>query len=193
MRLLAQFGLLLATAGIGLAGPLTREANTTLNLPAYPEVVGLTSTNAFPSLSFDKPVGLAAPPGETNRLFVVEQRGRIQVITNLASPTKTLFLDLFGSVQYSINGEEGLLGLAFHPGYATNGRFFVYYTTLTNAGDFNTRHDRLARFQVSGGDPNAADTNSETVLFEQRDEAPNHNAGQLVFGPDGYLYLGLGD
>jgi len=193
VRIVAQIACLLLAGLTVEAGPLTRVANTTLSMPAFPEVVGLTSTNAFPALSFEKPVGLVTPPGETNRLFVLEQKGRIQLITNVAAPTKTLFLDLSSQVQYSINGEEGLLGLIFHPGYATNGWFFVFYTTLTNAGDFGTRHDRLARFQLSATDTNAVRPGSETVLFEQRDEAPNHNAGALVFGPDGYLYVGVGD
>ena len=191
--MLAQIAVLLALGCHLAAGPLARVPNTSLRMPAFPEVVGLTTTNAFTGLSFDKPVGLVTPPGETNRLFVLEQRGRIQLITNVAAPTKTLFLDLTGRVQYSINGEEGLLGLAFHPGYATNGWCFVFYTTLTNAGDFATRHDRLSRFQISVTDTNLAAPESEVILFEQRDEAPNHNGGRLEFGPDGYLYVGVGD
>ncbi|MBL6764710.1 MAG: PQQ-dependent sugar dehydrogenase [Verrucomicrobiae bacterium] len=193
MRLIGKFALMSVFASALMAGPLARVPNTTLRLPAFPNRVGLVSTNAFPFLTFDKPVGLASPPGEANRLFVVEQKGRIQVITNLAEPTKTLFLDLSTKVQYSINGEEGLLGLAFHPGFSTNGRFFVFYTTLTNAGDFDTRHDRLSRFQVSSSNPDVADAGSESVLIEQRDEASNHNGGGLQFGPDGYLYVSVGD
>lgn len=173
---------------------LVREANTTLRMPLYPATVGLTSTNAFGDLRFfGNPVGLATPPGETNRLFVIEQTGTIHVITNLASPTKSTFLDLTSRVKFSINGEEGLLGLTFHPGYATNGWFFVFYTTWTNQFDSNTRHDRLSRFSVSAGDPNQADPNSEVIFINQRDRAPNHNGGDLAFGPDGYLYLTVGD
>src|SRR5438874_5315474 len=84
---------------------------------------GYLLTNAFPSLTFINPVGFASPPGENNRLFIVEKKGRIVVITNLAAPTRTIFMDISGQVtsagDTSIGGEEGLLGLAFHPGYAT--------------------------------------------------------------------------
>jgi len=80
-------------------------------------------TNAFPSLIFTNPVALASPPGENNRLFIVEQKGLIVVITDLAAPTRSIFMDISGTV--SSGGEEGLLGLAFHPGYATNGLFYV--------------------------------------------------------------------
>jgi len=194
MRLsLCQFlivGCLWALSG---SAQLVREANTTLQMPLYPATVGLTSTNAFGDLRFfGNPVGMAAPAGETNRLFVIEQTGTIHVLTNLASPNKSTFLDLTTRVKFSINGEEGLLGLAFHPGYATNGWFFVFYTTWTNQFDSSTRHSRLSRFSVSS-DSNQADPNSEVIFINQRDEAPNHNGGDLVFGPDGYLYVSVGD
>lgn len=187
-------GLLGLVPALVSAGPLTRVANTSLQLPAFPVTLNLATTNAFPGLTFDKPVALATPAGETNRLFIVEQTGRIQVITNLAAPTKSLFLDLSDRVSFTINGEEGLLGLAFHPGFATNGWFFVFYTTWTNQTEaFNSRHDRLSRFQMSTGNPQLADAASEIMLLNQRDEGPNHNAGDLKFGPDGYLYVSVGD
>jgi uncharacterized repeat protein (TIGR03806 family) len=181
------------------AGPLTRVANTTLaNLPAEPPTFGYTYTNAFPGLIFTNPVALASPPGEANRLFIAEKRGRIVVITNLAAPTRAIFLDLttrvgVGNVPNSVSDEEGLLGLAFHPGYATNGYFYVFYTADTNSPAGSGRHDVLARYQVSATNPQAANPDSHVTLLQQRDDYSNHNGGDLHFGPDGYLYVSLGD
>jgi uncharacterized repeat protein (TIGR03806 family) len=163
-----------------------RVANTTLHLPSSPPSAGYILTNAFGNLSFMWPVGIVTPPGETNRLFVVEQQGRIAVITNLANPTRTVFLDLTDRASYS--GEEGLLALAFHPGYATNRYFYVWYTTR------GTRYDRLSRFEIDPNNPNRGLPTTEQILINQQDDAENHNGGQLLFGPDdGYLYLSLGD
>lgn len=117
------------------------------------------------------------------RLFVVEQRGRIRVVSNgevLPEP----FLDIHEQVGSSSN-EQGLLSVAFHPDYASNGFFFVDYTDRN--GD-----TVISRWQVSD-DPNRADVESETVLLQIDQPYPNHNGGQLHFGPDGYLYVGMGD
>jgi glucose/arabinose dehydrogenase/mono/diheme cytochrome c family protein len=167
----------------------SRVPNTTLAFPREPN--RYSTEPAFPGLAFDAAVALASPPGETNRLFVVEKTGRIYVLNNLAAPAKTLFLDLSGRVNPA--GEGGLLGLAFHPGYASNRWFFVYYTlTTTSAAGFGF-HDRLARFETSPSDPDAALPDSETPLITQFDESENHNGGDLHFGPDGCLYVSLGD
>lgn len=85
--------------------------NTTLVLPSNLPVQGFATTNAFPGLTFNSPLALVTPPGETNRLFVVDQDGRIVVITNLAQPSSTVFLDIAARIRSG--GEEGLLGLAF--------------------------------------------------------------------------------
>jgi hypothetical protein len=128
-------------------------------------------------------VFVTAPPGDTLRLFVVEQGGRVRVIRRdslLATP----FLDVRGKI--SSGGEEGLLSLAFHPQYATNGRFYIYFTN--EAGDI-----RIVRYAVSA-DPNVADSLSgDTVLAVAHPGQSNHNGGLLAFGPDGKLYAGLGD
>lgn len=175
----------------GDSAPLERLPNVTLNLPVQPQVVGYMLTDAFPGVSFNSPLCLVSPPGETNRLFVVEKAGRIQVVNNLAQPTKTLFLDI--SSRVNAGDEGGLLGLAFHPGYATNRQFFVFYTLDTATGAGTGLHDRVSRFEVSPGDPNSALPDSEVTLISQFDRASNHNAGDLHFGPDGYLYVSLGD
>src|SRR5262245_33155478 len=115
-------GLFFSTMHAG--GPLERLPNTTLtNLPSALPTFGFTASNAFPAMPpFQNPVCIAAPPGETNRLFVVEKSGLIVVVTNLVAPTRSVFLDITSSVQADSRwyGEQGLLGLAFHPGFATN-------------------------------------------------------------------------
>lgn len=128
-----------------------------------------------------QPVRLAAPEADP-RLFVVEQPGRIRVFARDGSD-RGVFLDLAGQV--SQGGERGLLGLAFAPDYATSGRFYVDYTDL--AGD-----TRLVRYLV-GVDPDRADPASADTLLTVDQPFGNHNGGHLEFGPDGFLYFGLGD
>lgn len=184
-------GLWLAAVAVHSVNLDRREPNTTLTLPLNPPVSGFTTTNAFPGLTFADPVAITTPPGDTNRLFIVEQAGRIIVITNLANPTRTTFLDIRSRVVSG--GEQGLLGLAFHPQYARNRQFYVFYTLNTTTSAGSGLHDRIARFLASPENPNAALPGSELPLLNQRDEAGNHNGGDLHFGPDGYLYVALGD
>lgn len=128
------------------------------------------------------PLFLTAPTGDLDRLFVVEKPGRIRIIKNGAL-LPTPFLDISGKV--ANGGEQGLLGLAFHPGYATNGRFVVNYT--------NTSGDtRVAVYRLSA-DPDRADAASEEVILAVDQPFSNHNGGMVVFGPDGKLFIGLGD
>ena len=156
---------------------------------------GYAVSNAFvDTLTFVAPVAIVSPPGETNRIFIVEQMGRISVITNLASPNRTVFMDISSRVRFG--GEQGLLGLAFHPGYLTNRYFFVTYISNTNGvqtADNSTRHGFISRFEISPTNPNAGLPNSELVLIRQADDASNHNGGDMHFGADGYLYVSLGD
>ena len=149
-------------------------------------------SNAFPNLSFSAPVDLQAPDDGSNRLFVVEQAGRIRVFENDAGVTSSsLFLDI--NVPVASGGEQGLLGLAFDPDYAQNGYFYVNYTASP------PRRTVVARYSVSASDPNVADPASEVVLFTVNQPYSNHNAGQLQFGPpegpggERYLYVGMGD
>ncbi|MBI2928585.1 MAG: PQQ-dependent sugar dehydrogenase [Verrucomicrobia bacterium] len=167
--------------------------NRTLQVPLDPPAEGYLVTNAFPGLTFSEPVAVATPPGETNRLFVVERAGRILVLTNLAQPNLSVFLDLTEST-YSDYREAGLLGLAFHPGFATNGFLFTYRTRLIAAETTTpAMHDCLSRFQVALDDPNRAAPESELPLIQHYDMSGEHNAGDVHFGPDGYLYVGFGD
>ncbi len=172
------------------AGPLDRVPNTTLtNLPPTPPVFGYVLTNALPGLIFEQPVGIATPPGETNRLFVLQKTGRIMVVTNLANPTLSEFLNL----PVVTDSESGLLGLAFHPGYATNGYFYVFSSRNLATAQGSGLHQCLSRFQASPPNANTASPATEVFLLRQRDTAPNHNGGDLHFGLDGYLYASLGD
>jgi glucose/arabinose dehydrogenase len=133
--------------------------------------------------------GLASPVFVTHagdgsgRLFVVEQGGTIRVLQP-GAPAPTLFLNIADRVV--AGGEQGLLGLAFHPGYATNRRFFVDYTRLADGATV------IAEYHASAGDPNVADR-AETVLLTIAQPYANHNGGMLAFGPDGFLYIGMGD
>jgi glucose/arabinose dehydrogenase len=129
------------------------------------------------------PVFLTSPPGDQERTFVVEQGGRIRIIRNDALVSAP-FLDISSRVQNG--GEQGLLGLAFHPGYAANGRFVVYYTNTS--GDI-----RIASYRVTAN-PDVADPASEQILLAvPHPSNSNHNGGMVAFGPDGLLYAGIGD
>ncbi|MEO8133369.1 MAG: PQQ-dependent sugar dehydrogenase [Betaproteobacteria bacterium] len=119
----------------------------------------------------------------SNRLFIVEQSGAIKVLQPGAS-VPTVFLNISSKITFS--GERGLLGLAFHPNYATNGRFFVFYT---GTGDGALV---IAEYRVSA-DPNVASTAEAVLLTIPHPNNANHNGGMLAFGPDGYLYIGVGD
>lgn len=121
-----------------------------------------------------------------SRLFIAEQPGRIWIYKPGIGRLATPFLDISGPVDDSGN-EMGLLGLAFHPNYATNGYFYVNYTVAS------PRRTRVSRFQVSAGDPDVANVASELILLEFEQPYTNHNGGALHFGPDGYLYIASGD
>ncbi len=169
-----------ATLSIGLAlTPMWTGCNsfTGIDLPDLPEIV---LTQVVEGL--DQPTGLTSPPGDS-RLFVTEQSGRIRIIEDevlLESP----FLDL--SALTEAQGEQGLLGLAFHPDYASNGRFFVSYTDVP-IGDV-----RIVEYQV-GADPRVANPSSASEILFIRQPGGVHNGGHLEFGPDGMLYIGTGD
>lgn len=130
----------------------------------------------------DFPIYLTTSPGDNNRLFIVEKGGRILIIKN-GTLLETPFLDIHHLV--STGGEQGLLGLAFDPNYAANGRFYVSYTDTT--GD-----SRIVRYLVSGN-PDVAQAAPDRVLLTIDQPFANHNGGGIVFGPDGYLYIGMGD
>ncbi|BDB27621.1 PQQ-dependent sugar dehydrogenase [Cupriavidus sp. P-10] len=129
-----------------------------------------------------EPIYLTAPAGDA-RLFIVERAGRIRIVRNgalLATP----FLDI--DALTTTDGERGLLSMAFDPAYASNGRFYVYYTDNNGA-------ITVARYQASASNPDVADTAGTVLLSIPHSNFQNHNGGQLAFGPDGMLYVGTGD
>lgn len=135
---------------------------------------------------FNFPTFVTHAPGDTTRLFVVEKRGVIKIINladNSVLATPFLNIDPIVTGGASVNDEQGLLGLAFHPDYANNGYFWVYYTTASS--------DVVARYQVSS-DPNVAN-GTGLVVMSWSDPFSNHNGGWMDFGPDGYLYIAVGD
>ncbi len=165
---------------------------TTLRFPTgLPQPTPLTARPAFPSLLFDAPVVFTFAPDGSNRVFVGELAGRVRVFPNdpnVSSAAVSDFLDLRAANGGPVltGGEQGLLGLAFHPDYASNGWLYVCYSVD------GPRRSRLSRFQVSA-DPNLVDLGSEIVLLEIGQPAPNHNGGCLAFGPDDKLYYSVGD
>ncbi len=142
---------------------------------------------AYPQLTFTRPVDLQHAGDNSHRIFVVEQRGVISVFQNDAeAEEKSTFLDIESQVEDEGN-EEGLLGLAFHPDYENNGYFYVNYTAS------NPDRTVISRFQVSSSDQNKADEGSELILLEFEQPYSNHTGGQVSFGPDGFLYIAVGD
>ncbi len=173
----------------GSFGLTKRVPNTTCKLPGQPaSLASMKIKVAFANLTFERPVYITHAPDGTDRIFVVEQAGIIKVFPNnpAATATKT-FLDIKNITSRGGN-EEGLLGLAFHPQYKTNGLFYVYYSS--SAGG---RSSIVSQLKVSANDPDKADRSSEKKILRVAQPYSNHNGGMIEFGPDGYLYIALGD
>ncbi len=147
--------------------------------------------NAFPNIRVRRPVVVTHAGDGSGRLFVGSQYGTIHVFRNDPDVDETdLFLDIRARVFFKeTEEEEGFLGLAFHPKYADNGRFFVDYTTQIN----DQLTTIVSEFHVMPNDPNRADPRSERVILRIAQPYINHNGGTVIFGPDGYLYIALGD
>ncbi len=133
---------------------------------------------------FAAPVFVTSAPGDADTLYVVEKAGRIRVVQE-GAVLDTPFFDIRGTI--NTDGEQGLLGLAFHPEYASNGRFFVYFTPGS------PRRNVVAEYRRSAADPLVADAEEVARLVEEEDSQPNHNGGMIAFGPDGFLYVAMGD
>lgn len=165
--------------------------------PNRADTIGLDSTgstgtamakvvNAYPKLTFDTPVEYTYANDGTNRVFVLEQAGKIRVFENDASVSSAgTYLDIQSKV--ASGGEMGLLGLAFHPDFKQNGFFYVNYTKN------NPRETIVSRFKASSTTASEVDPGSEVILFRFEQPYGNHNGGKVLFGPDGYLYVSTGD
>ncbi|PRP96451.1 PQQ-dependent sugar dehydrogenase [Enhygromyxa salina] len=182
--ILAAVCLVTGGCGVGCSEPQSEASVASVSLEIVAD--GLTA-----------PLGLVPVPDQTGRLFVVEQTGTIRIIDADGELRPEPFLDISDELVGLNQGydERGLLGLAFHPDYAQNGEFFVYYSApLRSEGQNGFDHtSHLAMFQVLQDDPNRADPDSESLLLQVDQPQSNHNGGQITFGPDGYLYIPLGD
>ena len=144
---------------------------------------------AFPNVTVDKPIAVVIPPDGSDRLFLVQQRGKVLILPKDESSAEAkVFLDLSGIGMEAADGkfEEGLLGLAFHPKFKENGKFYVSHSAQ------DMKRTVYAEYKVSASDPDKADP-TERVLLEVPAPYWNHHSGNMAFGPDGYLYIALGD
>jgi glucose/arabinose dehydrogenase len=179
-------------AALGMKGTLTVGRATAARSTTTPTTTGAPTTTS-PTLGvkltkvgdFQRPVLVTAPRGDPNHLFVVEQRGTIQEIVD-GDVLPTPFLDLTDRVLEV--SERGLLGLAFPPDYASSGRFYVDYTDRSGNGNLN-----VVEFARSASDEDRADPETARQILQIEKPWENHNAGMLQFGPDGYLYVAVGD
>jgi glucose/arabinose dehydrogenase len=149
---------------------------------------------AFPSLNPKRTVWMSEAPDDSGRMFIVQQDGRILVVPKASDGGQPK--EFFNIVERKpfVDNEEGLLSVAFHPGFKTNHRFYVYYNQQNaTAGSLYPRRSVISEFKVSETDPDKADLQSERILLEVPQPFGNHKGGQVTFGPDGYLYIALGD
>ncbi|HEY7738344.1 MAG TPA: PQQ-dependent sugar dehydrogenase [Candidatus Limnocylindria bacterium] len=175
-----------ATSAEPTPEPTPRGSPTPVETPAPTGIVSGPTAVALEAaaIGFSTPTAIANAGDGSNRLFVVERGGLIRVVSPNGVVSPTPFLDL--STIVISNNEQGLLGLAFHPDYPENGRFFVAYTRRSDL------YDVVAEYHISS-DANRGDPTSEITLIAVPDPAQNHNGGGLAFGPDGFLYISMGD
>lgn len=179
-----------ALACSGTGGEESQSANAAQDGAASSANTALPTirlARVFREMTFERPILLTHAGDGSGRIFIVEQRGTIKVFDpkNQGTDAAT-FLDIRSKV-FRGHNEEGLLALAFHPKYEENGEFFVYYSAR------DPRRGVVSRFTVKTDNPNEADAASEEVIMDVAQPWGNHNGCMLAFGPDGYLYISLGD
>lgn len=188
-KILCSFGLILSVMSCDLsnAGNHKNPAAGSGSAISTSDASGKYNLSlAFPDIEFEQPVELTSPFDNTDRIFVLAQKGIIDVLPNKPDVKKAaVFLDITNKVESG--GEKGLLGLAFHPDYKNNGFFYVNYTRG------RPLETVISRFKVSTADPNVADPGSEEILLRYRQPYDNHNGGKIAFGNDGFLYIAAGD
>lgn len=154
-------------------------------LSAAPEI---KITQTFKNQKIKLPVALAIPPDGSDRLFLVQQFGKITILPRDRDSDKEItFLDVTDRPLIKQQFEEGILGLAFHPKFAKNRKFYIYYSLQ------DPKHTRVSEMQTFADDPDKADISTERVLLEIPQPFWNHNSGNILFGPDGFLYISIGD
>jgi len=151
-----------------------------------PPATSIEVERVFPDLSFEEMTNLVQPDDTSDLMFVAEQGGVIYYFSSSNPQQANVFLDITDRVNRGGN-EEGLLGLVFGPDYQEDGYFYVYYSAA------DPTRSVLSRFSLDQENTDVADPESEVIIMEVEQPYSNHNAGQLAFGPDGYLYIGLGD
>src|SRR5437870_1344394 len=159
------------------------------HLPSFaaPPLLSLELRVAFPELKFDRPLWMEEIPDGSKRLAVMQQDGKVLLLSANRKPNETkTFLDISDRKPW-VQNEEGLLALAFHPQFKTNGLFYIYYTQQS------PKREVLSEVRVSGSERDKADPGTERILMEVPHPYWNHNGATIIFGPDGYLYISMGD
>jgi quinoprotein glucose dehydrogenase len=188
---------------LALFGAAAQPLPTVTLKPVFPQLIQMPGHGGQDD-EYGRPVWMSEAPDGSGRMFVVYQKGTIWVLKKGSNGSDAkLFLDISDRNPMSGGNEDGLLSIAFHPGFATNGLFYIYHNQ-DNTPDDIKRLERgypiifplrsiVSEFKVSASDPDKADMSSERIILEVPQPFGNHKGGELCFGPDGYLYLGLGD
>lgn len=183
------FTAMLVPSAFGQTSPTINLAKPPAELDVSP--LGVKVVEAYPNLRIDRPIVITGAGDGSGRLFIADQFGQIHVIDEADTEVEEaeVFIDIRDSVTYKEReNEEGLLGLAFHPKFSENGKFYLYYTISEQP-----HVSVISQFNLSESHPKLGDPASEVELMRIQQPFWNHNGGTLVFGPDGYLYVGLGD